>query len=139
MVSDAERGDLDAGLLAAYAEAVKHPDPDRLLRARGLIDRSGQLTVACVLLFADHPQSWLPEASVRILRYQGTERGSGARHVKRQRQLLRDAVVAPVHAQLLMRSTMIRYPDIDPRRSHLAQKNFHGNAPQPPSGSVSQG
>lgn len=79
VVPDAERDDLDVDLLASYAEAVKHPDPDRLLRARGLLGRTGRLTVACVLLFAEHPQSWLPEASVRIVRYQGSERGSGAR------------------------------------------------------------
>jgi hypothetical protein len=37
------------------------------------------LTVAGCLCFADHPQSWLPEAFVRVLRFLGSERGSGAR------------------------------------------------------------
>lgn len=79
VVAGAERGDLDEDLLRSYASAVNHPDPDRLLAARGLVTRSGELTVASVLLFAEQPQAWLPEASVRVLRYQGTERGTGAR------------------------------------------------------------
>ena len=78
-VSDATFADLNHALLGDYAEAVNHPDPARLLDARGLLTRSGEVTVAAVLLFADHPQRWMPEASVRVLRYRGTERGTGAR------------------------------------------------------------
>lgn len=79
VVDGAGFGDLNGALLRSYAEAVSHPDPDRLLAARGLLSRTGQLTVAAVMLFAEHPQRWFPEASVRVLRYQGTERGTGAR------------------------------------------------------------
>ncbi|MGH9087214.1 MAG: ATP-binding protein [Acidimicrobiales bacterium] len=96
VVEGAERGDLDESLLRSYAEAVNHPDPDRLLVARGLVDRSGQLTVAAVLLFAEHPQRWFPEACVRVLRYQGTERGTGAR----QRLLSDIRIEGPIPAQL---------------------------------------
>ncbi|HET9059383.1 MAG TPA: ATP-binding protein [Acidimicrobiales bacterium] len=78
-VDGARYADLDQELVLSYAEAVKSSDPERLLRARGLVTRAGQLTVGAVLMFAEHPQSWFPEASVRVLRYQGTERGSGAR------------------------------------------------------------
>lgn len=96
VVADAKRGDLDERLLRSYADAVNHPDPDRLLAARGLVTRDGQLTVAAVLLFADHPQTWLPEASVRVLRYRGTERGTGARQ-----QLLDDVrIEGPIPVQL---------------------------------------
>jgi ATP-dependent DNA helicase RecG len=84
-LGDATVEDLDQDLLASYAAAVNHPDPVRLLRARGLIDRRDNLTIAGVLLFAEHPQQWLPEANIRILRYRGTERGTGARQ-----QLLED-------------------------------------------------
>lgn len=95
-VPGASRADLDVELLQSYAAAVNHPDPDRLLAARGLLTRDGDVTVAAVLLFADHPQQWLPEASVRVLRYQGTERGTGARQ-----QLLDDVrVEGPIPVQL---------------------------------------
>ena len=77
--------DLNRDLLESYASAVKHPEPERLLDARGLLTRSGEITVAAVLLFGVHPQRWMPEASVRVLRYRGTERGTGARQ-----QLLSD-------------------------------------------------
>lgn len=96
VVSGATRGDLDEALLRSYADAVNHPDPDRLLAARGLATRDGQLTVAAVLLFAAHPQTWLPEASLRVLRYRGVERGTGARQ-----QLLDDVrIEGPIPAQL---------------------------------------
>jgi ATP-dependent DNA helicase RecG len=90
------REDLDEDLLRSYAASVNHPDPDRLLAARGLLTRAGELTTAAVLLFAEHPQTWLPEASVRVVRYQGTERGTGAR----QRLIDDVRVQAPIPAQL---------------------------------------
>ncbi len=85
IVPDAEFPDLDQTLLRSYADAVKHPDPKRLLIARGLATPGGELTAGAVLLFANHPQRWFPEANLRVLRYRGTERGSGARQ-----QLLHD-------------------------------------------------
>ncbi len=76
---DAGFGDLDQPLLESYADAVMHPDATRLLRARGLARADGRLTIGALLLFGLHPQDHYPEACVRILRYRGTERGTGAR------------------------------------------------------------
>ena len=87
-VAGAGMGDLNRGLLDNYANALGHPDPERLLDARGLLTRSGELTVAGVMLFGANPQRWLPEASVRVLRFRGTGRGTGARQ-----QLLSDSRV----------------------------------------------
>jgi ATP-dependent DNA helicase RecG len=70
--------DLDHQLLDQYAQVVAAPDADRLLVARGLGTGSA-LTIAGVLLFADYPQQFLPEAFVRVLRYRGRERGTGQR------------------------------------------------------------
>jgi ATP-dependent DNA helicase RecG len=75
---DASLDDLDPVLLEQYTTAVEAPDPIRLLQARGLA-KGEQLTVAGALLFAKHPQRFLPEAFVRVLRYRGRERGTGAR------------------------------------------------------------
>ncbi|MGA2163545.1 MAG: ATP-binding protein [Solirubrobacteraceae bacterium] len=87
---------LDRRLLAQYASAVGHPDSLRLLRARGLAGRGGNLTIAGLLLFAREPQAILPEAFVRVLRYRGRERGTGA-----AQQLLEDVRVdGPVPHQL---------------------------------------
>ncbi len=76
---------LDQPLLQNYAAALSHPEPERLLVARGLATRNGQLTIAGCLLFAAEPQALLPEAHIRVLRYRGTDRGAGARQ-----QLVRD-------------------------------------------------
>lgn len=64
--------------LESYAIVVAAPDPVRLLRARGLA-MGDELTIAGCLLFAEAPQAFLPEAFIRVLRYRGQERGSGAR------------------------------------------------------------
>jgi ATP-dependent DNA helicase RecG len=85
VVPDVAIGDLEEDLLAEYAAAVDHSDPERLLIARGLMTSEGQLTVGAVLLFGRNPQAHFPEAHVRVLRYQGVERGTGSRQ-----QLLSD-------------------------------------------------
>jgi ATP-dependent DNA helicase RecG len=87
--------DLDTVLVGQYATAVRAPDPIRLLQARGLAD-DRTLTIAGCLLFAKHPQRLLPETFVRVLRYRGRERGTGARQ-----QLLEDVHLEdPIPLQL---------------------------------------
>lgn len=70
--------DTDMREVSDYARAIDATDVSRLLEARGLM-RGSALTVAGCVSFARHPGRWLPEAFVRVLRYRGTERGSGAR------------------------------------------------------------
>ena len=79
VVDDAVDEDLDQALLDSYAEAVSHPDARRLLSARGLISPGGEITAAGYLLFGSDPTDRFPEAYVRVLRYRGSERGTGAR------------------------------------------------------------
>jgi ATP-dependent DNA helicase RecG len=87
--------DLDMSLVEDYATAVRAPDATRLLQARGLAEGRA-LTIAGCLLFAEHPQQFLPETFVRVLRYRGHERGTGARQ-----QLLEDRrVEGPIPNQL---------------------------------------
>jgi len=108
VVNGATQADLDSGLLQSYADAVKHPDPERLLVARGLAKPSGELTAAAVLLFASEPQRWFPEASLRVLRYRGTERGTGARQ-----QLLYDQRIdgsIPVQLQAARAAILSQLP-----------------------------
>ncbi len=115
VVPNVDLADLDQGLLGVYAEAVHHPAPLRLLSARGLMTRSGQPTVGAVLLFAKEPQRWFPEASTRVLRYRGVERGTGARQ-----QLLHDRRIdGPVPHQLTEARKEIF--DLLPTRSALGR------------------
>lgn len=96
LVTDAGPADLDQRLVQSYADAVEHPEPQRFLVARGLLTRDAEITVAAALLFAREPQRWFPEASIRILRYRGTERGTGARQ-----QLIHDRRIdGPIPLQL---------------------------------------
>jgi len=86
---------VDQALLEGYAIAMSAPDPKRLLHARGLAD-GDELTVAGCLLFAALPQAHLPEAFIRVLRYRGRERGTGARQ-----QLVEDIrLEGPIPTQL---------------------------------------
>ena len=70
--------DLDQPLLDNYASAVGHPDPERVLNARNLLTRDGKMTAGAYLLFGKNPLDEFPEAFVRVLRYRGVERGTGA-------------------------------------------------------------
>lgn len=70
--------DLDTELIGAYTDIIGHPDPQRLLQARGLVDKKGTPLVAGHLLFGREPQQIFPEAYVRVLRYDGVERLTGA-------------------------------------------------------------
>lgn len=71
--------DLDAEIVADYAMAVGSSDPDTLLKARGLVDDADRVLAAGCLLFGSNPEGHFPEAYVRLIRYRGTERGTGSR------------------------------------------------------------
>ena len=74
-VSKGENVDTEA--IAEYAKLVGHPDPQRLLQARELVDADGRLCVAGQLLFGVFPQWANPSGYVRVLKYAGTDRQYG--------------------------------------------------------------
>jgi ATP-dependent DNA helicase RecG len=116
---------LDNSLLAEYVSAVKAPEPGRLLQARGLAVGSS-LTIAGCLLFAEMPQAFFPEAYVRVLRYQGQERGSGARQ-----QLVEDIrVEGPIPKQLLEAKAQVER--LQPIRRALKSSGRFGDVPLVP-------
>lgn len=116
---------LDENLLAEYVSAVKAPNAQRLLQARGLaVDSS--LTIAGCLLFAEMPQAFFPEAYVRVLRYRGQERGSGARQ-----QLVEDIrVEGPIPRQLLKAKAQVER--LQPIRRALKSSGRFGDVPLVP-------
>jgi ATP-dependent DNA helicase RecG len=75
--------DLDSGLIEAYQAKLRTATSlDLVLQARGLateVDGSLVLTVAGLLVLGRQPQVRFPEAAVRVLRYAGSSRESGAR------------------------------------------------------------
>ena len=115
--TDATLEDVDEELLGAYADALEHPDPHRLLIARGLaVDH--HLTVAGVLLFGKDPQRFLPEAFIRVLRYSGRERGAGS-----SQQLLRDErIEGPIPNQLVAAHALVA--EEQPTRRALVGSTF---------------
>jgi ATP-dependent DNA helicase RecG len=62
----------------SWSDALGARSAPSLMQARGLI-RDEAVTVAAYLLFADHPQDRFPQALVRILRFEESERGTGRR------------------------------------------------------------
>jgi ATP-dependent DNA helicase RecG len=116
---------VDRELVDEYASAVKAPDPLRLTQARGLAVDS-KLTIAGCLLFAREPQRHLPEAYVRVLRYRGTERGSGARQ-----QLIDDVrIEGPIPRQLLEAQRHVER--LQPMRTALRPSGRFGDVPLVP-------
>lgn len=119
-VAGSDLDDLDTTVLSGYASAVGHPDAARLLRNLGLAGDSG-LNVGGCLLFARDPQRFLPEAFVRVLRYRGSERGSGARQ-----QLVGDVRLdGPLPSQLTDAQAAVR--EVQPVRRALMRGGRFGD------------
>jgi ATP-dependent DNA helicase RecG len=116
---------LDDALAADYAKAVGHRSVRRLLAARGLATDAA-LTTAGVLLFAEAPQRWFPEAFVRVLRYRGTARGAGARQ-----QVMRDVrCEGPLPRQISAARLTVRA--VQPTRRALGRGGTFGDVPLVP-------
>ncbi len=83
--------DLDPDLVDRYLRRIHAADRDRALAARGLlVPRRGRLapSVAGLLVLGREPQRTLTQASVRLLRFAGASRETGARsNVLRDRRL----------------------------------------------------
>jgi ATP-dependent DNA helicase RecG len=116
---------IDEPLLSEYAMAIKAPDPRRLLRARGLATDSGPTIAGCLLL-CQSPQAFFPEAFVRVLRYRGQERGSGARQ-----QLIEDIrIEGPIPRQLMRAKEEVER--LQPLRRALRSSGRFGDVPLVP-------
>lgn len=78
-VSGVTVADLDVGLLKSYRDSAGFSGTNtQLLRNRGLLTPDDTVTAAGYLLFAPNPSERFPQAAIRIIRYHGTERGTGA-------------------------------------------------------------
>ena len=116
---------LEQGLLGEYAKAVGATDAMCLLQARGLSTEE-ELTIAGCLLFAEAPQEFLPEAFIRVIRWRGRERGSGARQ-----QLLEDILIeGPIPDQLLGARDQVQR--LQPTRRALLSDGKFGSVPLVP-------
>lgn len=124
-VTGASLDDVDPKLLDEYRELVGGQDGGRVMVARGLLVDE-RLSVAGCLLFAQHPQTWLPEALVRVLRYRGRERGSGAR----QQLAADDRFEGPIAT--LIGAARTRVAELQPARRALARSGRFEDIPLVP-------
>lgn len=125
LVDGASFEDLDSELVDRYVSALGGPDTRRLLRARGLA-MDDALTVAGTLLFAQHPQRFLPESFIRVLHYAGAERGTGGRQ-----RLMRDETIdGPIPRQLIRARELIQ--EEQPRRRALSARGAFEYVPLVP-------
>lgn len=81
---DFEEEDLDLPLLEEYKQKINYNgDIFSLLTARHLLKKAQEKILfkkACVLLFSKNPEKYIPSASVRYIRYEGTEALTGTSH-----------------------------------------------------------
>jgi ATP-dependent DNA helicase RecG len=75
----AEVSGLDAEALASYASAIGAGSARAALTGRHLLTRHGDVTVAAELLFGTDPQEYLPNAVIRILKFDSLRRETGQR------------------------------------------------------------
>lgn len=79
LVEDSSLDDVDHEVLDRYKEILRTDAPDeQVLRSRRFM-RDGRLTVAGALLFAQDPSVMMPQARVRVLRYDGVKMETGER------------------------------------------------------------
>ena len=82
-VIEADEADIDPGLAGRFLNAIRGAARrDVALRSRGLMaEHGGQLrpTVAGILVLGRDPQAHFPQATVRLVRYAGSSRETGAR------------------------------------------------------------
>lgn len=77
LVVDSSIEDVDREVLARYKTILNTDASDeQILRARRFM-RDGHLTVAGLLLFGEYPAAFLPQARVRVLRFDGTKMETG--------------------------------------------------------------
>lgn len=79
LVEGSSLDDVDHEVLDRYKEILGTTAPDeQVLRSRRFM-RDGKLTVAGALLFAQDPSAMMPQARVRVLRYDGVKMETGER------------------------------------------------------------
>jgi ATP-dependent DNA helicase RecG len=108
--------DLDDRFLEDYRQSIGAGTVNGLIQARNLLTRSGEISNAAYLLFGREPQDVFPEAYVRVIRFLGTERGTGARLAAEEGTDVR--IEGPIPRCLTDATTAIER--LLPRRRHLA-------------------
>lgn len=79
IVSDADFSDLDVGLLEEYKKHLNSTATlEEILYARNLMNKSGQITNAGILLFGKNPARYFPNARIKVLKYDGIAQKTGA-------------------------------------------------------------
>lgn len=69
--------DIDRSVMDRYRRLLGTDASDeRILRSRGFM-KGDELTKAAILLFAEYPGKYLPQARVRVLRYEGSRMETG--------------------------------------------------------------
>lgn len=113
-VTGAATNEVDEELARDHAERVGASSWERLFVGRGLA-ADGQLTVAGLVLFGRNPQRELPNAQVRVSRFDGTTRGTGSRQSLRSDTRFEGPLLRALPAAIE------RVHEVQPRRRALAR------------------
>ena len=120
VVDDCQIEDLDENLLQEYKRALHFDGEDfmQLLYARGLAKRkegATKITVAGVLLFAKCPSTFLPNARIRFIRYEGESSGVGTSMNIIKEEYIEGALVRQIEtARKLVQSQLRTFTALNP-------------------------
>lgn len=118
--------DLDASLVSAYKKAAGATAPTpQFLASRGLLTPHLDVTNGAYLLFAKAPQDEFPNAHVRVLRFLGTARGTGARLALDEEADFR--VEGPIPTVIMKAASVI--DDLIPTRRSLGSEGLFAGGP----------
>lgn len=79
LIADSSIADVDRDVLARYKAILETDAPDEQVLCSRRFMRDGHLTVSGLLLFGECPAAFLPQARVRVLRFDGTKMETGER------------------------------------------------------------
>lgn len=79
LIPDSSMADVDREVLARYKVILETDASDEQVLCSRRFMRDGRLTVAGLLLFGEHPAAFLPQARVRVLRFDGSKMETGER------------------------------------------------------------
>ena len=113
-VTEVPVSEVDEDLASEHAARVGHPSWRRLFEARGLAV-ADRLTVAGLVLFGRNPQRVLPNAQLRVSRFDGTVRETGSRQLLRSDERFEGPLLRALP------TTIARVREVQPRRRALAR------------------
>lgn len=111
LLDNATLEDIDSELLKKYGEIIGIDGFQKILLARNLAElKNGDIKInyAGILLFGKNPQKWVDLARIRILRYEGTEEGTGQQLNLTKDEKIEGSIIKQIESSKIIVNSILR-------------------------------